>query len=391
MAEFRHMGLVFTALLGALASCGPDEAPRLPDTAVSSPSAVEPPQDCRTAAEKDSGSLIAICLSAEAKMRLAAEYTRRISDGSIMKPNGGFDPRYYPGEVIASVWALGIDVSDPRLIAWSEVQLAEIQGRLAMANGYLLWPDLIDGKPVFGELAQSRLVLSLGLIYRATGNERAGSLAVEAFTALDRLPRETVTSSVSGRSYQLPNYAYHDVEAPRGLSQRTLDPNHDAALAAAYLIMADHVLQDSEAVVAARQKGLGYLAAAVDLVTPTTCLPLADALEYQATCDTRYNGYWSFLLELVGQQELASARAAVDIQFAFVRPHIVSFQTQRSYPEKFSGPYPDPVEPVLWLTSAARNLPTADFHQFTQQTNALIEHGMMSAWPGGNLYPRFYE
>jgi hypothetical protein len=335
---------------------------------------------------------VTACLSQSAVKKIHDEYALRIQDGTILAPNSGFDPRYYPGEVLASVIAIAGDTGDQAMMTWADSRLDEMQQRLMASNGFLIWPDEIDAQPTFGELAQSRLVLSMALIYKGTSKMAARSIALLAFEALGRIPLADVQSSVTGKAYHLPYYALHDVDHPTAVSGRSLDPNHDAALAAAYTAMASFVLGDQAAADAATAKADGYLAAATDLATSTNCLPLADLPEYRDACDTRYNGFWSFLLEVVDRDRPQSGAAQVaDNQFLFARDALRSFVTHRVYPERLDGPYPDPVEPILWFPTAARGLARADFQAFVIKTNELILKGDPSKWPRGSLYPKFYE
>jgi hypothetical protein len=333
-----------------------------------------------------------VCTSDRAKVRIRDEYARRIAEGSIFDPHAGFDPRYYPGEVLASVIAIAEDTHDKAMMYWALSQLKVLRQRLELHNGFLIWPDEVDGQPTFGELAQSRLVLSLALIYRATGNDLAKQNALLAFAALERLPLQSVASSETGRVYYLPNYAYHDENNPRPISSRTLDPNHDAALAAAYTVMGRFLLNDPEAATRSLAKGRAYLAAALDLASAGKCLPLADLPDYSNLCDSRYNGFWSALLHIVGRYYPSDdAIQAADRQFAFASDAVVSFKTRRFYPDVMVGTYPDPVEPVLWISTAARSLSADVFMTFINRVNHLIEDGDAPSWPSGLLYPKYYE
>jgi hypothetical protein len=336
--------------------------------------------------------LVTACLSDAAKSKIHNEYKRRIADGSIMHPNGGFDPRYYPGEVLASVMAIAQDTGDQNMMNWAVSQLELLRKQLEADNGFLIWPDQILGQPTFGELDQARLVISMALIYRGTGNATAKYNANLAFAALERLPLTDVKSSKTGISYRLPFWAYHDIANPTAISGRALDPNHEAVLVATYTVMGRFVIDDSARAAMALSKANSYLSAALDLAGSDKCLPLADTPEYRDVCDTRYNGYWGFMLEL-GVRHGAPNHAirAIDGQFAYARPAILAFETRRTYPTIVSGPYPDPVEPLLWMPSAARNLSAAEFHSLVLKTNEMIVGDAPSSWPSGNLYPRFYE
>lgn len=288
--------------------------------------------------------------------------------------------------------AIAEDTGDLGMMHWALAELLRIGHQLDANEGYLIWPTQIDNKPTFGELAQSRLVLSLALIYRATGNANAKQYAMIAFAALERLPLINVTSSITGKTYRLPSYVFHDVRNPVAISGRDLDPNHDAFLAAAYYAMGVFVLDDQAASAQALAKADGYLSAALDMANSGRCLPLADHPAYRNDCDTRYNGTWSAMLEIVVRSgPPREAIRLIDTQFVFARPAILNFETRRTYPEAYVGPYPDPVEPLLWLPSAARNFSADELRAFGDKINQLIETGNSSAWPSGHLYPKYYQ
>jgi hypothetical protein len=156
--------------------------------------------------------------------------------------------------------------------------------------------------------------------------------------------------------------------------------------------MAKYVLDDRLAAAQASVKADEYLAAASDMATFGKCLPLVDLPDYMDVCDSRYNGFWSFLLEIVARSrpETGAAQTA-DIQFAFAKSAVLSFQTHRTYPQVVEGGYPDPVEPLLWIPTAARNLSRAEFLAFVDKMNAFILNGEPGAWPSGSLYPKYYE
>jgi hypothetical protein len=288
--------------------------------------------------------------------------------------------------------AIAQEMGDQIMMNWAVGQLDLLRKRFEADSWFLIWPDQISGQPTFGELDQARLVISMALIYRGTGNAIAKEIAVSTFTALERLPLTKVTSSKTGRSYRLPFWAYHDVNNPIAISGRALDPNHEAVLAATYTVMGRYLIDDPAKAAAALSKAGDYLLAALDLAGGDKCLPLADTTEYRDVCDTRYNGYWGFMLELTVRHGASNtAIRAIDDQFAYSRPAIIAFETRRTYPTLVTGPYPDPVEPLLWMPSAARNLSTDEFHALVQRTNEMIVGSTPSGWPRGNLYPKFYE
>lgn len=335
---------------------------------------------------------VTTCMSDAGRQRIRGLLLSAIADGTIMQLHGGFDPRHYPGEVIATAMGVAEDTGDGALMAWAQAEILRVRDRIAASQGVLIWPQQIDGAPTFGELAQARLVLSMALIYRATRNDAARETAVNAFNALQRFPRLPVRSSITGRTYTLPAYAFHNPANPTAISGRTLDPNHDAVLAAAYAVMATHVLTDPVQAQAAAQEADHFHAAAEDMAHAGRCLPLADDPVYVNACDTRYNGYWGFSLETyAAMRPASSARRTIDVQFAYARAALNAFQTSRTYPAVLNGDYPDPVEPLAFWGALRRNMSATEVGVFVQRTNALIENGPLSDWPRGNLYPKYYQ
>lgn len=341
--------------------------------------------------EVSSGRLsIANCLSARSKKILITEYKRRIDAKSLMIPQGGFDPRYYPAEVIASVYALGLDAGDTQLVKWGRDELDHLDNMLQSHNGYLKWPIDIDGEVTFGELAQSRVVFSLGLINARSPSEVTRRLIKNAYLALDRLPRVEVYSSFTSNKYLLPSYAFHNVVSPTAISFRSLDPNHDAALAAAYSIAADTIQGTAENQYA-NQMARYYFNAALDMANNSTCLPLADQPEYRNDCDTRYNGFWLALMIYTSQKlKMNNADLLLNHQYSVIRAWSKQFYTSRTYPNEYTGPYPDPVEPLLLGVAVAKFDDQTAWKQYLDKLNAMIEgssNSSIEAWPAGWLYP----
>jgi hypothetical protein len=99
---------------------------------------------------------------------------------------------------------------------------------------------------------------------------------------------------------------YRDIRAPQAISGRSLDPNHDATLAAAYCLISDAKILDKAASDRAKTMAGYYFSAALDLAKSGSCLPLADQPDYINSCDTRYNAFWMYWM-LKMQPELGSS------------------------------------------------------------------------------------
>lgn len=320
---------------------------------------------------------------------------RRIDNGTILNPNGGFDPRHYPGEVILSTLALGTEFSDQRLTTWSFAQVDSIRQSLAANNGFWIEPPRADWPnqvlPVFGQLSQARLLLSLSYIYARTRYAAAREAALLAYSGLQRMPRSLIASRVTGRQYLLTHYQYENTSNPVALTARELSPNHDAVIAAAYLAAATFVLEGQDEISRALDQLNIFKAAAVDLASPDRCLPLDGHPDYLNACDTRYNGYWASSLAIIlSLRSDDSVRQALEGQRAYVRQALLGFQTNRTYPTPFQGNYPDPVEPVLFWPNLTLFLSADEARTYVSRTNSLIESQDASRWPSGNLYPAYH-
>ena len=338
----------------------------------------------------DQRTSISSCLTKGNQEIIRREYIKRINANTIMTPKGGFDPRHYPAEVIASLYSIGLEFGDEHLIKWAEQQLENLFELIDKNNGYWVWPEQIDGAPTFGELAQSRLVFSLGLIYKRKPSEKTLRTFNLAYGALDRLPLASVVSSITQSKYSLPFYAFHNVHAPTPISFRSLDPNHDAALAAAYAI-ASTIKADKSEVSAALDKSNSYYKAALDMAG-LSCLPLADQPEYVRDCDTRYNSFWLMLMQyssVVLKQSYGEH--LLQKQFDVIKPNLVKFSTRRTYPAVYVGEYPDPIEPMLLSVAVAKYCNDVEWRDYVIMLNAYIEKAGqdIDKWPAGWLYPKF--
>ncbi len=336
--------------------------------------------------------VVAACPSNAARQILRAEYSRRIAAGSILEPTGGFDPRFYPAEVLASVQSLAADSNDTALAAWVVREIDALDQRLAASAGLLIWPVMIDGQPTFGSNSQTRLVLSLALMHRHQPNEAILRAALRAWRALDTLPRVQVFSPRSQRSYSLPPYTFHDIAVPRAISSRALDPNQDAALALTYALVADRLAPTDQEAAEARLKAQHYFEAARDLANLTGCLPLADQPEYLEACDTRYNGFWLALMMKTAQLlNDHSADSILAHQYRLMRPWWQSGRTSRVYPQPYTGPYSDPVELLLLRAAVAAFDDIASWQMFIDMADAVVatEPTSPMLWPAGWLYPRY--
>jgi hypothetical protein len=333
-----------------------------------------------------------LCLGNEAVGVLRSALNSRIVSQSLMQPAGGFDPRFYPAEVLASVMALAEDTGDAPMLSWADAELAKLAVQTEAENGFLIWPIQIDGQPTFGSNSQARLVLSLALIQGQRPSPLVLRLGRSALAALERLPRRSVTSSVSGRSYLLPAYSFHNPQAPIAISGRSVDPNQDAALALAYALAAVH-LSDTpldRAVYFGRAQE--YFAASQDLANSESCLPLADEPDFVAACDTRYNGFW-LMLSVASAQLMGYTDGWIKLesQYRHLLPWWSTGSTSRVYPVKYSGRYTDPIELMLLRTAVARFGTDTMWDAYLLQLEAFIldEHLGAGSWPAGWLYPRY--
>lgn len=367
----------------ALAACG-GGAPTVDGTTASAA--------CSQTSVAGDQVVVGACPSNATRQIIRAEYLRRIAAGSIFEPSGGFDPRFYPAEVLASVQALAIDTDDPALVAWVGREIDALDQRLATSAGLLIWPVMIDGEATFGSNSQARLVLSLALMHRHKPNEAILKVALRAWRALDALPRVQVFSQRSQHSYSLPPYTFHDIARPRAISSRVLDPNQDAALALAYALVADRLAPTAQEAAAAGLQARQYFEAALDMASPTGCLPLADQPEYLAACDTRYNGFWlALMIQSARLLKDHRADALLAQQYALIRPWWQSGRTSRVYPQPYSGPYADPVELLLLRGAVAAFDDLAAWQQFVNMSDAFVAAPPASPtlWPAGWLYPRY--
>lgn len=347
---------------------------------------------CSQASVAGDLAVVGACPSNAARQIIRTEYSRRIAAGSIFEPTGGFDPRFYPAEVLASVQSLAADTADPTLAAWVVREIDALDRRLAASAGLLIWPVMIDGEPTFGSNSQARLVLSLALMHSHQPTEAILRVALRAWRALDALPQVQVFSQRSQRSYSLPPYTFHDIARPRAISSRALDPNQDAALALAYALVAERLAPTAQEAAAARLKAQHYFEAALDLASPTGCLPLADQPEYLDACDTRYNGFWLALMTQSAQLlKDHRADAMLAQQYALLRPWWQSGRTSRVYPQPYSGPYADPVELLLLRGAVAAFDNVAAWKQFVEMSDTFVATPPTSPtlWPAGWLYPRY--
>ncbi|EHR72937.1 hypothetical protein BurJ1DRAFT_4138 [Burkholderiales bacterium JOSHI_001] len=334
-----------------------------------------------------------MCLSGTGVSLVHQELLSRARRGTLMSPIGGFDPRFYPAEVLVSVAALANDRGDQELKAWVAEQLNVLGQSLAQSSGYLIWPILIDGAPAFGSNSQSRLVIGLALLNLVEPSDRIKALARQAFDALDRMPRLAVRSSVTGRTYLLPAYTFQQHQAPIVVSSRQVDPNQDAALALAYALAARHLAKDEQDASAIAAQGRALLDATMDLAAGPDCLPLVDDPAYLAVCDTRYNGFW---LALAHKADLllngaGSARtAALGVQYNILKRWWSVGSTSRAYPARYEGAFPDPIEPVVALAAVAALGSGDDWRSHRTALEQALLGTSPAGWPAGWLYPRAF-
>lgn len=370
--------LTVVALVLASAACGDGDDPR--------PSV----STCSAASLRQSGT--DLCLGTEAVQSLRALYSALSAGGTLMNPRGGFDPRYYPSETLASVDAVARLTGDAALADWVARELDALEARIASSHGFLIWPDLIDGQPTFGPNAQARLLLSLLAMNAEHRSPQLERMIASAHAALERLATVDVTSSTTGRVYPLPPYAFHEPAAPRAITTRSVDPNQDAALAAAYALYARWVAAaDPAAATAAFRKARSYASASMDMMQAGVCTPLADQIEFKSACDTRYNSFHIGMLALyAAQADDDQAASAVTDQYMVLRHVWLAGRTSRHYPARYEGAMPDPVELMLLLPVVARFAPE-DSNALAARIQELYRSAAGAVdWPVGWLFPRSY-
>ena len=328
------------------------------------------------------------CLTIESRYVSEKEVLKRVKLGKIFVTTGGFNPQFYPTEAIFSVAQARNSENKVYIDSWLSTEIAKLGTKLKRSNYYLIHPD--QDSISFGENSQSRLVLGLANIYAVYPDRKIHSLLVSTYLALDKLPLVKVNSSVTNKNFLLPAYTYRNVNAPKVNSGRSLDPNHEATLAASYLAVSKSGVLSKSDSQKARNKAKSYFYAGLDLAIKDKCLALADEPTYIDKCDTRYNAFWMNWM-LVVQQDVGNPSTLTILrnQFQVMKSQIDSFSTKRVYPFGYSGVYPDPVEPISLLSAVASFGSRTDFLIFVRRLNQYYSENSRysSSWPITFLYP----
>jgi hypothetical protein len=315
---------------------------------------------------------------------------KRIKNGTISKEIGGFNPAYYPSELLWSISKIeGLDQSG-NLRKYRLFYTKNLHDELKKSNFFLLHPKIHASDKQFGENTQSRLVLGLANLLKVTNSPLVKELVSKTFLALDSLPKLNVTSSVTKRKYKLPAYLYRNTRTPEAISGRSLDPNHEATLAAAYWMISDSKILDKVASNRAKAMAKYYFFAALDLAKSGRCLPLADQPDYIDSCDTRYNAFWMYWM-LKMQPELGSSISLDQLrgQYRVMSKNIKNFTSERIYPLKYQGIYPDPVEIITLLPAVQQFGSEYDLNKYIYRANAYYNFNSKKSpdWPITYLLP----
>jgi hypothetical protein len=328
---------------------------------------------------------------------IRSEVLRRIKAGKIYREIGGYSPIHYPSELIVAVIKARHSEDDEDLNIWINSEIDNLRLSLEKYNYYHVWPGHSKTQ-TFGENTQTRLVLGLAEIYDLLPSQRTQTLLIESYFALKNLPELKVRSSVTGKIYLLPSYSYINTSKPKVDSYRTLDPNHDATLAAAYWKTAMSGALSLRDSTIAKKKAKEYFLAALDLTDSRAhrlteingCLPLADQLIFKNSCDTRYNAFWlHWMLKM--QDSLGNKESLSLLRGAYkaTRSKLLSFQTYRTYPFVLRGNQPDPVEATTSLIAVARFEGYQVNQDFVKKLNIFFQSNSNRAdkWPITYLFP----
>jgi hypothetical protein len=183
---------------------------------------------------------------------------------------------------------------------------------------------------------------------------------------------------------------YSDTWAPKAISGRSLDPNHEATLAAAYWMISNSKILDKAASDRAKNMARYYFSAALDLAKSGNCLPLADQPDYINSCGTRYNAFWMYWM-LKMQPELGSSISLGQLrdQYGVMSKNIKNFASERVYPLKNRGIYPDPVEIITLLPAVQQFASKYDLEKYIHRVNAYYKFNSKNSldWPITYLLP----
>jgi hypothetical protein len=329
------------------------------------------------------------CLTEESINIATNEILKRLKLGKTFNNTGGFNPKFYPAETLLEVVKARNSVNNGFVDSWLETEIKRLRTEIRNTNYFLIHPTS-GSQRVFGENSQARLVLGLANIYAIYPNKDIENLLVNTYFALNSLPLIVVNSTVTNNSFRLPAYIYENPIKPKANSGRTLDPNHEATLAAAYLqVSRSGVLSKSDSAQALKN-AKNYFYAGLDLVIEDKCLALADQPTFIDSCDTRYNAFWLHWM-LVAQPYLGNPSTLITLrnQYYVMKKQITNFSTLREYPFRYNGKYPDPVEPITLLNSVAKFGSKSEFLNFVSKLNHyyLQNSKYSSAWPTTFLMP----
>ena len=329
------------------------------------------------------------CLSKKSKEIIYKEIKDRLNLNTIMLKIGGFDGRYYPAEVILTISRYQrYNFKDYSKTLSTLLQNMEIQ--LNKENSYLTWPhDAGNTTHVFGENTQGRLVLASAQLYQETKIPSLKNIVTRTYFALSKLPDVKVYSKTTNKSYYLPAYSYRTPIRPELISGRTLDPNHEATLAAAYFYASqtDALSPGQRSLAVKRARYYFHVSFAL---VDSNCLPLADQPGWITACDTRYNAFWIYWVSKL-QKYLGNSETERQMmwQESVLSKYSRDFKTHRVYPNEYTGPYLDPIEPFTLAGAVARYASSNEWASWIETLDSWIftNRDKSNSWPIGLLIP----
>lgn len=329
------------------------------------------------------------CLTLESKNIAVIEIVKRIKLGNAFNNTGGFNPQFYPAELLLEVIKARNSENKIFVDSWLESEIKTLKNDIRKTNYFLIHPNS-GNQMKFGENSQSRLVLALANAYSIYPNTDIRDLLVGTYSALKSLPLITVNSTITNNKFRLPAYIYKNPNNPRADSGRSLDPNHEATLAAAYLQVSRSGVLSKRDSMQALNIAKNYFYAGLDLTIRNKCLALADQPNFIDSCDTRYNAFWlHYMLDVQPYLGNSSSLNILRNQYYVMKRHISTFSTLREYPFKYKGKYPNPVEPVTLLNAVAKFGSKSEFSHFVSELNHyyLDNSENSSNWPMTFLLP----
>jgi len=314
----------------------------------------------------------------------------RMSKNLIFSNIGGFDGEFYPAESLLALFRYSNLTKNKTGLKLVSNFGSQLNQKLSKSNFYLIWPKRNKSdSETFGENSQGRLVLALAQLYRESNISIFKSTLHEAFLALTKLPLISTQSTITHKMYRLPAYAFKNTKDPEAISGRTLDPNHDATLAAAYFYAAQTTALSSLEKVSALKLADYYFRASLDLAS-SKCLPLADQKIWRSACDTRYNSFWIYWTNKL-QRSLGDegSEGKIRAQYEVLSQFSKRFQTQGVYPVEYKGPYLNPAEAFSLFGVTAKYGSYEEFKTWQKNLNAwILANGNGSeSWPIGMLFP----